>query len=229
LNDKSLAFFDVCPVFMGSLRLGFVVVFVNFGENLQAVGAQVPLGGVLDGVGALEEFFAGLLLVSAAVGIQVFIQKFPHVVGERQDFQVFGVLESVLELLGHVAVVFGFLHDFADESLLAVQIVVVELFVQVLEHGDPLDDVKSVVVISVIGRPILGLLVLSVIVFLLAIVVVTVVGVGSQKTANIDQVSNDTEEDKGAQKGKGGGGAGGVEVEESSFVLELAVEFFGVG
>ena len=76
---------------MGSLRLGFVVVFVNFGENLQAVGAQVPLGGVLDGVGALEEFFAGLLLVSAAVGIQVFIQKFPHVVGERQDFQVFGV------------------------------------------------------------------------------------------------------------------------------------------
>jgi len=214
---------------MGSLRLGFVVVFVNFGENLQAVGAQVPLGGVLDGVGALEEFFAGLLLVSAAVGIQVFIQKFPHVVGERQDFQVFGVLESVLELLGHAAVVFGFLHDLTDEPLLAVQIVVVELFVQVLEHGDPLDDVKSVVVISVIGRPILGLLVLSVIVFLLAIVVVTVVGVGSQKTANIDQVSNDTEEDKGAQKGKGGGGAGGVEVEESSFVLELAVEFFGVG
>jgi len=217
---------------MGSLRLGFVVVFVNFGENLQAVGAQVPLGGVLDGVGALEEFFAGLLLVSAAVGIQVFIQKFPHVVGERQDFQVFGVLESVLELLGHAAVVFGFLHDLTDEPLLAVQIVVVELFVQVLEHGDPLDDVKSVVVISVIGRPILGLLVLSVIVFLLAIVVVTVVGVGSQKTANIDQVSNDTEEDKGAQKGKGGGGAGGVEVEESSFVLsviDLAVEFFGVG
>ena len=63
------------------------------------------------------------------------------------------LLESVLEFLGHAAVVFGFLHDFADESLLAVQIVVVELFVQVLEHGDPLDDVESVVVISIIGRP----------------------------------------------------------------------------
>ena len=63
------------------------------------------------------------------------------------------LLESVLELLGHAAVVFGFLHDFADESLLAVQVVVVERFVQVLEHGDPLDDVESVVVVSVIGRP----------------------------------------------------------------------------
>jgi len=119
----------------------------------------------------LEEFFAGLVLVSTAVGIQVFIQKFPHIVGERQDFQVFGVLESVLELLGHVAVVFGFLHDFADESLLAVQVVVVERFVQVLEHGDPLDDVESVVVVSVIGRP--GVVVVIVVV---AATVATVVG-----------------------------------------------------
>jgi len=149
--NKSLHF-----VLILSLRLSWVFVLRGLREfcsSLQAVAAQVPLGGFLDGVGALEEFLAGLLLVSAAVGIQVFIQKFPHIVGERQDFQVFGVLESVLELLGHVAVVFGFLHDFADEPLLAVQVIVVELFVQVLEHGDPLDDVKSVVVISIIGRP----------------------------------------------------------------------------
>jgi len=149
--NKSLHF-----VLILSLRLSWVFVLRGLREfcsSLQAVAAQVPLGGFLDGVGALEEFLAGLLLVSAAVGIQVFIQKFPHVVGERQDFQVFGVLESVLELLGHAAVVFGFLHDFADEPLLAVQVIVVELFVQVLEHGDPLDDVKSVVVISIIGRP----------------------------------------------------------------------------
>jgi len=149
--NKSLHF-----VLILSLRLSWVFVLRGLREfcsSLQAVAAQVPLGGFLDGVGALEEFLAGLLLVSAAVGIQVFIQKFPHIVGERQDFQVFGVLESVLELLGHAAVVFGFLHDFADEPLLAVQVIVVELFVQVLEHGDPLDDVKSVVVISIIGRP----------------------------------------------------------------------------
>jgi len=224
--NKSLHF-----VLILSLRLSWVFVLRGLREfcsSLQAVAAQVPLGGFLDGVGALEEFLAGLLLVSAAVGIQVFIQKFPHIVGERQDFQVFGVLESVLELLGHVAVVFGFLHDFADEPLLAVQVIVVELFVQVLEHGDPLDDVKSVVVISIIGRPILGLLLVFAVILLLVIVVVTVVLVGAQKTANIDEVSNDAQKDKGAQKGKGGGGAGGVKVEESGLFLELAVELIGV-
>lgn len=176
----------------------------------------------------MEEFFAGLVLVSTAVGIQVFIQKFPHIVGERQNFQVFGVLESVLELLGHAAVVFGFLHDFADESLLAVQVIVVERFVQVLEHGDPLDDVESVVVVSVIGRPILGLLTVIVSVFLLVLVIVPVVRVGAQETSSIDEVSNDTDEDNGAQKGEGGGGAGGVEVEEPGLILQFTVKFFGV-
>lgn len=100
----------------------------------------------------MEEFSALLLLLSTAVGIQVFVKEFPHVVGKGQDFQIFSILESALELLGHGAIVFGFPHDFADESLLAVQVIVVELFVQVLEHGDPLDDVKAVVVITIIGR-----------------------------------------------------------------------------
>ena len=60
------------------------------------------------------------------------------------------LLESALELLGHAAVVFGFPHDFADESLLAVQVIVVEFFIQILEHGDPLDDVHSLVAIGII-------------------------------------------------------------------------------
>ena len=60
-------------------------------RNLQVVAAQVPLDGVLDGVGALEEFSAFLLLVGTAVGIQVFVEEFPHVVGQAQDFQVFSV------------------------------------------------------------------------------------------------------------------------------------------
>jgi len=224
--NKSLHF-----VLILSLRLSWVFVLRGLREfcsSLQAVAAQVPLGGFLDGVGALEEFLAGLLLVSAAVGIQVFIQKFPHVVGERQDFQVFGVLESVLELLGHAAVVFGFLHDFADEPLLAVQVIVVELFVQVLEHGDPLDDVESVVVISIIGRPILGLVVIVLFVLLVVVIVPVVLGAGAQETSNIDEVSNDTEEDHGAQKGEGGGGAGGVEVEEPGLFLQFTVKLFGM-
>jgi len=176
-------------------------------EALQAVAAQVPLDGVLDGVGALEELSAFLLLFSTGVGIQVFIQKFPHVVGKAQDFQVFGVLESALELLGHAAVVFGFPHDFADQPLLAVQVIVVELFVQVLEHGDPLDDVESVVIVSIIGRPILGLGI-GLFLPIVGIVLVVVAVVGTEKAADIDQVSDDTEENEGSQKGEGGGGAG---------------------
>jgi hypothetical protein len=39
----------------------------------------------------LEEFLATLLGFSTAVGIKVFIKEFPHIVGERQNFQVFGV------------------------------------------------------------------------------------------------------------------------------------------
>jgi hypothetical protein len=39
----------------------------------------------------LEEFFATLSGFSTAVGIKVFIKEFPHIVGERQNFQVFGV------------------------------------------------------------------------------------------------------------------------------------------
>jgi hypothetical protein len=116
---------------------------------LEAVAIEVPLDRILDGVGALEEFFAFFLLVSTAVGIQIFVEEFPHIIGQAEDFQVFGVLESVLEFLGHGSEVFGFPHDFADESLLAVQVIVVEFFIQILEHRDPLDDVHSLVSISI--------------------------------------------------------------------------------
>ena len=63
------------------------------------------------------------------------------------------LLESGLELLGNGSVVFGLPHDFADETLLAVQVVVVELLIEILEHGDPLDDVQGVEVISILSRP----------------------------------------------------------------------------
>ena len=66
------------------------------------------------------------------------------------------LLESGLELLGNGSVVFGLPHDFADETLLAVQVVVVKLLVEVLEHGDPLDNVEGVEVISILSRPELG-------------------------------------------------------------------------
>jgi len=159
----------------------------------------------------LEEFGAFFLLVSTAVGIQVFVEEFPHVVGQAKDFQVFGVLESVLEFLGHSSEVFGFPHDFADEPLLAVQVIVVELFVQVLEHGDPLDDVHSLVAISIIVGPILRVLRLVVVLLVLLVVIISVVAVslgsGAKESTNIDQVANNSEKNNSSQKGKGSGGA----------------------
>ena len=65
-----------------------------------------------------------------------------------QTFQ--NLLESVLEFLGHSSEIFGFSHDFADQSLLAIKIVIVEFFIDILEHGDPLDDVHSLVAIGII-------------------------------------------------------------------------------
>jgi hypothetical protein len=176
---------------------------------LEAVAIEVPLDRILDGVGALEEFFAFFLLVSTAVGIQIFVEEFPHIIGQAEDFQVFGVLESVLEFLGHGSEVFGFPHDFADESLLAVQVIVVEFFIQILEHGDPLDDVHSLVSISISVGSILVLGIgVSVVFLALGIVVISVVSrVGAEKTAHIDQVANDSEENESSQKGKGSGGA----------------------
>ena len=59
---------------------------------LQVVGVgDVPLHGVVDGVVALEEILARLLLVGAGIGVHVLIQKLPHVVGEVQDLEVLGI------------------------------------------------------------------------------------------------------------------------------------------
>ncbi len=58
---------------------------------LQAVAVGVLLHGVLDGVRALEELFASLVLLGPGVGIQVFVQKFPHVVGKAQDLKILGI------------------------------------------------------------------------------------------------------------------------------------------
>ena len=63
-------------------------------------------------------------------------------------------LESSLELEGGATVVLGLPHDLADEALLALEVVVVELLVEVLEHGDPLDDVQGgVEVVAVVVGP----------------------------------------------------------------------------
>ena len=61
-------------------------------HDLQVVGvSNVPLHGVLDGVGAGEELLARLLLVSTGAGVHVLIEQLPHVVGQVQDLEVLGI------------------------------------------------------------------------------------------------------------------------------------------
>jgi len=61
---------------------------------LEAVSVGVLLHRLLDGIGALEELLAGLVLLSAGVGVQVLVQKFPHVVRKAQDLEILGVPEE---------------------------------------------------------------------------------------------------------------------------------------
>jgi len=199
-------------------------------HDLQVVGvSNVPLHGVLDGVGAGEELLARLLLVSTGIGVHVLIEQLPHVVGQVQDLEVLGILESSLELLGDGAVEGGLLHDLADQPLLAVQVVVVELLIDILEHGDPLDNVHALEE-AVLGRPILVvLIVMGVVVFIVVPVVV-----GTTGTVDInggkDQIHNDCDKDGCAQQGKGLCATSGVKEEKPGLVLKLRdlVLFFGI-
>jgi len=199
-------------------------------QNLQVVGVtNVPLHGVLDGVWAGEEFLASLLLVGTAVGIHVLIKEFPHVVGEVQNLEVLGVLESGLELLGNSSVVLWLPHDLADEPLLAVQVIVVELLIDILEHGDPLDNVHALEE-SVLGRSILVILtVMRVVAFVIVPVVVGTTGTVDANGGK-DQVSNDCDKDGCAQQGKGLCATSGVKEEKPGLVLEIrnCEVFFGI-
>ena len=68
-------------------------------HDLQVVGvSNVPLHGVLDGVGAGEELLARLLLVSTGVGVHVLIKQLPHVVGQVQDLEVLGIPANKREI-----------------------------------------------------------------------------------------------------------------------------------
>jgi len=203
--------------FSSELSVTASVIVIRNIHFLQAVAIEVPFDRILNGVGALEEFGTFLLLVSAAVGIQVFIEEFPHIIRQAEDFQIFGILESVLEFLGHSSEIFGFSHDFADQSLLAIKIVIVEFFIDILEHGDPLDDVHSLVAIGIIVGSIFLIVVWVLSIWILAISVISVVcRAGAQKPSDIYQVANNSQENESAQKCQGSCSAGCVKVEESS-------------
>jgi len=201
-------------------------------HDLQVVGvSNVPLHGVLDGVGAGEELLARLLLVSTGIGVHVLIEQLPHVVGQVQDLEVLGILESSLELLGDGAVEGGLLHDLADQPLLAVQVVVVELLVDILEHGDPGDDVQAIEESLVVG-PIL-LLCIGIVLAVALLVRVPVVSEGGGEcggAAGKGDSGQSSDEHEGSQQDKSGGAVRRVEVEEpgSTVLLVHLVLFHGV-
>merc|ERR1719322_733681 len=95
------------------------------------------------------------------------------------------------------SVVFWFFHDFADHSLLAVKIVVVEVLVHVLEYLDPLEDVDSFPWGIVVGSILSILPFILTILILLSVKVVSVVAVATmssisspQKSTSIDKIPN---------------------------------------
>ena len=62
-------------------------------------------------------------------------------------------LESILEPLGDISEGVLIPEDLADQKLLAVNIVVVELLINLLEHCDPLQNVHGIEVIAEVSRP----------------------------------------------------------------------------
>ena len=82
--------------FSSELSVTASVIVIRNIHFLQAVAIEVPFDRILNGVGALEEFGTFLLLVSAAVGIQVFIEEFPHIIRQAEDFQIFGISKIII-------------------------------------------------------------------------------------------------------------------------------------
>ena len=64
-------------------------------------------------------------------------------------------LESILEPLGDISEGVLIPEDLADQKLLAVNIVVVELLINLLEHCDPLQNVHGIEVIAEVSRPLM--------------------------------------------------------------------------
>ena len=60
-------------------------------ENiLQRVSREVPLDGVLEGVGTLEELLALLLSKRSLAGVHVLVEKLPELVGKVHHLQILG-------------------------------------------------------------------------------------------------------------------------------------------
>ena len=62
----------------------------SIGNILQGVSGEIPLDGLLQGVGALEELLALLLSERSLAGVHVLIQELPELVGKVHHLQILG-------------------------------------------------------------------------------------------------------------------------------------------
>ena len=61
-----------------------------FSLNLERVSRKVPLDGILQGVGTLEELLALLLSEGPLAGVHVLIQQLPELIGQVHHLQILG-------------------------------------------------------------------------------------------------------------------------------------------
>ena len=62
----------------------------SFNKKLEGVSREVPLDGVLQRVGTLEELLALLLAQRSLAGVHVLVQELPELIGQVHDLQVLG-------------------------------------------------------------------------------------------------------------------------------------------
>jgi len=165
--------------------LNFQREIFSIGKNLQRVSGEIPLDGLLQGVGALEELLALLLSERSLAGVHVLIDQLPELVGKVHHLQVLSELESRLEVPGDISEVILLLQDLTDQPLLALDVIVVELLVDLLQHGDPLEDVHGIESPALAAGP--GLSVVLSLVVLVVVLSVSAVagGGGGEETSDI--------------------------------------------
>ena len=62
----------------------------SFNKKLEGVSREVPLDGVLQRVGTLEELSAFLLSKGPLRGVHVLVQQLPELIGHVQNLEVLG-------------------------------------------------------------------------------------------------------------------------------------------
>ena len=66
----------------------------SFNKKLEGVSREVPLDGVLQRVGTLEELLALLLAQRSLAGVHVLVQELPELIGQVHHLQILGEPDS---------------------------------------------------------------------------------------------------------------------------------------